>query len=123
MIDRSFFNYKEYSTRYCAGKQSTFGWDSSGQSNLSELNVVLSRKFMIRRTKEQVEFQLKEKSRETIVLDKMSVWNANDEAVKESVENLKEYSKDLMNLKGKQREEVLLKLYTETALVKQNAVW
>lgn len=123
MIDPTFFNFKEYSIRYCAGKQSTFGWDASGQSNLQELNAVLGRKFMIRRTKEQVEFQLKEKSRETIVLDKASVWGCTDESTKEAVENIKEYSKDYQHLQGKQRDDVLLKWYTETAMVKANAVW
>lgn len=123
MIDPAFFNFKEYSIRYCAGKQSKFGWDASGQSNLHELNVVLGRKFMIRRTKEQVEFQLKEKTRETIVLDKQSIWACNDESTREAVENIKEYSKDYLHLQGKQREDVLLKWYTETARVKANAVW
>lgn len=123
MIDRTFFNFKEYSTRYCAGKQTTFGWDSTGQSNLQELNIILARKFMIRRTKEQVEFQLKEKSRETIILDKKYMENAEDVLIKEAVENMKVYSQDFMNLKGKQRDEVLLKFYSETARVKASAVW
>lgn len=49
LIDNKFFeNFKEYGLRYCAGKQTTFGFDCSGQSNLQELNIVLRRKFMIR---------------------------------------------------------------------------
>lgn len=49
LIDKKFFgSFKEYAIRYCNGHQNTFGLDSSGQSNLKELNVVLSRKFMIR---------------------------------------------------------------------------
>lgn len=123
MIDPSFFNFKEYSTRYCAARQTNFGWDASGQSNLPELRVVLARKFMIRRTKEQVEFQLKEKSRETIVLDKATVWQADNDAMKEAVENMKEFSQDYHKYKGKEREEVLLRFYSETAHVKINAVW
>lgn len=63
IIDPKFFTFKEYSLRYCAAKQTNFGWDSTGQSNLHELNVVLSRKFMIRRTKQQVLSELAEKSR------------------------------------------------------------
>lgn len=50
-------------TRYCDGKQTNFGWDATGQSNLEELNVVLKEKFMIRRTKEAVLPQLAEKNR------------------------------------------------------------
>lgn len=49
LIDKKFFgSFKEYSTRYCAGKEGTFGWDSSGSSNLEELNIILQRRFMIR---------------------------------------------------------------------------
>lgn len=63
IIDGKFFTFKEYSRRYCAAQQTNFGWDASGQSNLLELNVVLSRKFMIRQTKQQVLSELAEKSR------------------------------------------------------------
>lgn len=50
-------------TRYCAGKQTKFGWDATGQSNLNELNLLLCRKFMIRRTKDEVMTELGEKHR------------------------------------------------------------
>lgn len=49
LIDKRFFGgFKEFSYRYCDGKLTTFGFDSSGQSNLRELNVILRRKFLIR---------------------------------------------------------------------------
>lgn len=49
LIDKKFFgSFKEYGMRYCAGKQTTFGFDCSGQSNLQELNLILRQKFMIR---------------------------------------------------------------------------
>lgn len=49
LLDSKFFGgFREYSKRYCAGKESAFGWDSSGSSNLDELNIILRRKFMIR---------------------------------------------------------------------------
>lgn len=123
IIDRKFFTYKEYSIRYCAGRQTTFGWDASGQSNLHELNIILNRRFMIRRTKEEVEFELGEKSRETILLDPSLIWGDKDDKTRETVENLKEYSSDFLKLKGKQREEVLIKYYGETARIKAKAVW
>lgn len=69
MIDSNFFSFTEYSERYCAAKRTNFGLDASGQSNLNELNVILKCKFMIRRTKEDVQFELSQKSRETIILD------------------------------------------------------
>ena len=123
MIDSKFFNFKEYSTRYCAGKQTNFGWDASGQSNLQELNVVLQRRFMIRRTKEQVESELLRKNRETIILDSQLVWDDKDDSSRDIVENMKVFSQDFQKLKGKQRDEVLLKYYAETARVKAKAVW
>lgn len=70
VIDEKFFgNFIEFSKRYCDGKEGPFGWDSSGKSNLSELEVILGKKFMIRRTKTEVLTSLPEKSREIIKLD------------------------------------------------------
>jgi len=63
MLDKNFLKYTEYIIRYCEGKQSTFGWDASGQSNLTELNLLLNQRFMIRRTKDKVLSQLKDKNR------------------------------------------------------------
>lgn len=49
LIDKYLFgSFKDYSFRYCNGKQTRFGLDSNGQSNLKELNVILKHKFMIR---------------------------------------------------------------------------
>lgn len=50
-------------SRYCDGKQTNFGWDATGQSNLRELRVVLNLKYMIRRTKAEVLTDLSEKFR------------------------------------------------------------
>lgn len=72
MLDKSFLNFKEYSSRYCEGKQTNFGWDASGQSNLAELNLVLSKKFMIRRTKSEVLSQMAAKKR-CVILNTLSV--------------------------------------------------
>lgn len=123
MLDKNFFSFKEYSQRYCAARQTTFGWDASGQSNLNELDIILKLKFMIRRTKEQIEFEMGEKSRETIQLDPEIIWKVQEDGMRETLENIKEYSSDIMKLQGKQREEILLKLYAETARIKSRAVW
>lgn len=76
-----------------------------------------------RRTKDEVQFELGAKTRETILLDPSSIWNATDEKTRETVENMEEYSKDIDKLKGLQRDEVLLRFYAETAKLKVNAVW
>ncbi|XP_053664648.1 SWI/SNF-related matrix-associated actin-dependent regulator of chromatin subfamily A-like protein 1 [Anopheles marshallii] len=117
MLDGRFCSFKEYSTRYCAGKQSNFGWDASGQSNLAELNLLLGRKFMIRRTKEEVMSELTEKNRETVVLDPSYLWT------NEEVEgNMNSYASDYTASKGRQREEALIKYYSVTAEAKAPAV-
>ncbi|XP_058824216.1 SWI/SNF-related matrix-associated actin-dependent regulator of chromatin subfamily A-like protein 1 [Topomyia yanbarensis] len=117
MLDKNFFQFKEYSTRYCAGKQTNFGWDASGQSNLPELNLLLAAKFMIRRTKQDVMSQLAEKSRETVILDPSLLWKN-----EETEEDLHTYAADYSMSKGRQREEILFKYYNATAEAKAPAV-
>ncbi|XP_055544718.1 SWI/SNF-related matrix-associated actin-dependent regulator of chromatin subfamily A-like protein 1 [Wyeomyia smithii] len=117
MLDRNFFQFKEYSTRYCAGKQTNFGWDASGQSNLAELNILLAAKFMIRRTKQEVMNQLTEKNRETVILDPALLGK--DE---ETEGNLNSYAADYSMSKGREREEILFKYYNVTSDVKAPAV-
>lgn len=75
------------------------------------------------RTKADVEFELGEKSRETILLDKKKIWDQNNEDLRETIENCSQYSEDVMRLRGAEREEVLLRLYAETAKLKASAVW
>ncbi|EAA12838.4 SWI/SNF-related matrix-associated actin-dependent regulator of chromatin subfamily A-like protein 1 [Anopheles arabiensis] len=117
MLDGKFCSFKEYSTRYCAGKQSNFGWDATGQSNLAELNLLLARKFMIRRTKDEVMSELTEKNRETVVLDPSYLWT------NEELEgNMSSYAADYSTSKGRQREEALIKYYSVTAEAKAPAV-
>lgn len=81
------------------------------------------RVFGHRRTKEDVEFELGEKSRETILLDAKKIWERNTEDMKATIENCTQYTNDYHRLKGAQRDEVLLRLYSETAKLKAAAVW
>ncbi|XP_018790706.1 PREDICTED: SWI/SNF-related matrix-associated actin-dependent regulator of chromatin subfamily A-like protein 1 [Bactrocera latifrons] len=117
LIDRKFMTFKEYTTRYCDGKQTHFGWDATGQSNLEELNVVLKEKFMIRRTKDSVLPQLAEKNRETVLLDP-ALLSINTV----SKQNLETLSRDFSTSKGREREDILLRFYSTTAEVKARAV-
>ncbi|XP_037811206.1 SWI/SNF-related matrix-associated actin-dependent regulator of chromatin subfamily A-like protein 1 [Lucilia sericata] len=117
MVDRKFMGFMDFTSRYCDGKQTNFGWDATGQSNLKELNVVLNLKYMIRRTKAEVLKDLSEKSRETVVLDPALVWPSDE--VKES---LNAVAKNLQTCKAADRERILLRFYAETAEVKKRAV-
>uniref|UniRef100_A0A182QXV2 SWI/SNF-related matrix-associated actin-dependent regulator of chromatin subfamily A-like protein 1 n=1 Tax=Anopheles farauti TaxID=69004 RepID=A0A182QXV2_9DIPT len=117
MLDGKFCGFKQYSTRYCAGKQTNFGWNATGQSNLVELNLLLARKFMIRRTKDEVMSELTEKNRETVMLDPSYMWT------NEEVEgNMNSYASDYSSSKGRQRDEALIKYYSVTAEAKAPAV-
>lgn len=94
---------------------------------------------MIRRTKQDVLTELREKSRliiatfelvllmqsvtfncyrETILLDPTLIWTNDDIG-----ENMKTYADDLSKMKGKEKDDVLLKFYNETAHAKKKAVW
>ncbi|KAH8327819.1 hypothetical protein KR067_000830 [Drosophila pandora] len=117
MVDSKFMSFMEFTTRYCDGKQSTFGWDANGQSNLEELKVILTLKYMLRRTKTEVLPQLAEKNRETVILDPALV-STNEE----TQTSLDAFSKELNSSKGKMKEEILLRFYARTAEVKTKAV-
>lgn len=55
-----------FTRRYCAAWDAPWGYDTSGASNLDELQHKLRSKFMIRRTKEQVLKELPPKRRQII---------------------------------------------------------
>lgn len=61
--------FHEFGLRYCSAKECPWGWDYSGCSNMTELQLVLERSIMIRRVKADVLSQLPAKRRELVVLD------------------------------------------------------
>ncbi|XP_026471631.1 SWI/SNF-related matrix-associated actin-dependent regulator of chromatin subfamily A-like protein 1 [Ctenocephalides felis] len=118
MLDDKFFvNFKEYSKRYCDGKESRFGWSSLGYSNLPELNMILNKKFMIRRTKEQVLPELNEINREVIKLN--SKYIITNETAKEDLNSL---AKQFSKRKRDNEHAALLTYFTDTAKYKLKAV-
>lgn len=52
------------------------------------------------------------------MLDETLIWT-NDE----TMENMQSYATDYSKLKGREREEILLQYYNETAKAKAKAVW
>jgi SWI/SNF-related matrix-associated actin-dependent regulator of chromatin subfamily A-like protein 1 len=61
-----FPNYRAFTSRYCNGHMTRFGYDVSGSANLDELHKLLRGSCLIRRKKEDVLTQLPPKQRQVI---------------------------------------------------------
>lgn len=60
--------WMRFHQRYCNAYKGRWGWDTTGASNLDELNQKLNSSFMIRRLKSEVLTQLPSKTRQVIAL-------------------------------------------------------
>lgn len=74
-------NWNDYVERYCAAFYDGFGYDTTGASNLDELNRLLRERFMVRRDKKSVLKELPDKTRELIMItaDKLEVVKRKEE--------------------------------------------
>lgn len=109
--------YFTFTKRFCDGKQGPFGWDASGKSNLKELDVILRRKFMVRRLKDDILKQLPKKEQHVIQLD------VRRSKMEQSFTKLaKEYSICEKLGKKKEQKAVLMQYFSESAKVKMDAV-
>ena len=63
-----FFSFKEFGLRYCNPRESYFGVDWTGSSNMRELHLMLEKGIMIRRLKSEVLTELPAKRRQKIVV-------------------------------------------------------
>ncbi|KAJ0174478.1 hypothetical protein K1T71_009586 [Dendrolimus kikuchii] len=118
LIEPGFFqSYTEYGKRYCDGKQTTFGWDMSGQSNLTELQVVLQKRFLIRRTKEQVLTKLEGKTRETVLLDRSLLQFS-----KEDERGLSQMAEAYKATRNSEQQAALITFFSESARAKIPAI-
>lgn len=116
MLDPGFTSFREFSKRYCAGHDTKFGWNADGQSNLDELNVLLKKKYMIRRVKEDVMEDLTNKIRESVVLDTKLIADTHLQ------NEIKEISTKFSKTSGGARDEVLIQFYSATASIKVKPV-
>jgi SWI/SNF-related matrix-associated actin-dependent regulator 1 of chromatin subfamily A len=64
-----FSSFFEFGLRYCDARQTSFGWDFSGSSHLSELQTFLLATMMIRRVKGDVLPHLPPKRRQHVFID------------------------------------------------------
>ncbi|ORX87504.1 hypothetical protein BCR32DRAFT_264267 [Anaeromyces robustus] len=126
LIPRAISNPVKFGLRYCDAKETKFGWDFTGSSNLSELKLLLERTVMIRRLKKDVLMELPPKVRQCIMIEipKKSMKEL-DKLLLESKSidasmNKYRYSSD-NTTKQKlelQKKSLLVKLYSETARAK-----
>lgn len=119
-IDDKFFgNFMNYSKRYCDAKKTQFGWDANGVSNLKELSIILGKKFMIRRTKDDVLKMLPDKVQEVIKLD-VNLTNISEEDKRKLQALAENYCK---NKRAVDKQAALLTYFAETAKIKIPSVW
>ncbi|XP_038077029.1 SWI/SNF-related matrix-associated actin-dependent regulator of chromatin subfamily A-like protein 1 [Patiria miniata] len=112
---RLFPSFHEFGLRYCNATQNPWGWDYSGSSNMTELQLLLEECIMIRRLKQDVLKELPSKTRQMVIMDP-SIVKTNSKALKVAA--------DQMGRKKPKSEErgVLLKYFAETGLVKVPAI-
>jgi len=63
-----FGNWFKFVMRYCDGKQTKYGIDDSGASNLEELQFIIRSRYYVRRLKSEVLKELPEKRRSVVIL-------------------------------------------------------
>lgn len=117
--EKCFGNFYEFSKRYCDGKQTNFGWDASGKSNLQELEIILAKKFMIRRTKDDVLKALPDKKQEVVTLD-TKLEEFSEEERECLIAMGKKYNSQK---KSVDKHAALLTYFSETAKIKIPSVW
>ncbi|XP_047535168.1 SWI/SNF-related matrix-associated actin-dependent regulator of chromatin subfamily A-like protein 1 [Vanessa atalanta] len=110
-------SFTEYGKRYCGGKQTNFGWDMTGQSNLTELQIMLQKRFLIRRTKEKVLTDLEKKTRESVLLDHSLL-----QFTKEEAQGLSQMAKAFENTRSSDKHAALITYFSKSAEVKIPAI-
>lgn len=96
-LGASFWNYV---TRYCAAKQTRYGWDFTGASNLDELQSRLRSTFMVRRLKKDVLKELPPKRRKVEILEadeRMRELITKEKTAYEALEQAKKEGKDKLS--------------------------
>lgn len=120
LLDERFFGgFIDFSKRYCDGKTTQFGWDASGKSNLQELEVILLKKFMIRRSKGDVLKSLPNKLQEIVHLD-VNLSQFSDEDRRSLTALAARYQ---CEKRRNEKHAVLLTFFAETAKIKIPSVW
>lgn len=116
IIDKSFSTWFQFTKRYCGGRNSAFGWQANGCENTEELNALLSKKFMIRRTKQDVMSELGEKQREIVELTNLKLSKA-------EANEMNRFAEEFQKTKQKkQKDQIMIDWNQNTAKIKAQAV-
>lgn len=110
-------SWKYFMKRYANAKETRYGWDISGASNLDELNNNLRSTCMIRRLKKDVLTELPEKRRQLIEIEAEGNLKKLINEEKEIYEKnmfLQEKMKELKKLNKKESNEKINNLYIES---------
>ena len=109
-----FSNFFAFAKRYCNARNTKYGWDMTGASNLQELQTVLREKLMIRRLKKDVLTELPAKRRQ--VLPWSPETREEKEALKSEIEAMKAARKADADIKTAEKETVsgLKEVYSKT---------
>ncbi|KAG7502720.1 SWI SNF-related matrix-associated actin-dependent regulator of chromatin subfamily A 1 [Solea senegalensis] len=112
-----FPRFHEFGLRYCDAKQTNWGWDYSGSSNLGELKLLLQECLMLRRLKSEVLSQLPAKQRKVVTVTIDGI-NARLKAALSAAAN--ELAKGHRN--KTEEKDALLVFYNHTAEAKLQAI-
>ncbi|XP_034430131.1 SWI/SNF-related matrix-associated actin-dependent regulator of chromatin subfamily A-like protein 1 [Hippoglossus hippoglossus] len=112
-----FPRYHDFGMRYCNAKQTTWGWDYSGSSNLGELKLLLEESLMLRRLKSEVLSQLPAKQRKVVTVTIDGICTRMKAALSAAA---KELAKEHRN--KTEEKEALLIFYNRTAEAKLQAI-
>lgn len=117
ILDPKFTSFFTFTKRYCDGKTTSFGYTFTGSTNLDELNILLRKKFMVRRTKEEVYSELGGKNRQLVELKDIQME-------KRDLDYMQNFSSKYHSAEGKlqKQKEILLQWYSETSKLKADAV-
>lgn len=110
----TFQNFWYYAKRYCDARQSNYGWDMNGASNLKELQTILREKLMVRRLKKDVLTELPAKRRQ--ILPWQPETREEKEALKAEIEAIKAAKKAKTDMRTAEKEAVngLKEVYSRT---------
>lgn len=113
LIVPKFATYSQFTMRYCNANSAD--WDSRGASNSEELGLLLNKRFMIRRTKDELGEGFTDKLREKIPLE-----------VKFDTDTRRKLKRHAIlykrHQKGRKHDESFMAYYADTAAAKVNAV-